>query len=135
MSRIRSVKPELARLRVLADVPPEVRWTFVMLTCVVDDEGRAEDDARLIKADIYPLDDVTADDVDKHLEQLAATGELLCRYRVNGQRYLHVPHFRDDRLPKQQTSAWGQRPQKPQPSRYPACEVGHSLNGQLPLLD
>src|SRR5215831_473137 len=104
MSRIRSVKPELARLRVLADVPPEVRWTFVMLTCVVDDEGRAEDDARLIKADIYPLDDVTADDVDKHLEQLAATGELLCRYRVNGQRYLHVPHFRDDRLPKQQTA-------------------------------
>jgi len=134
MSRIRSIKPEIARSLALADVPPEARWTFGLLLCFLDDEGRAVDDPRLIKADLYPLDDVTASDVDKHLDGLAGT-EALCRYEVEGRRYLHVPHFRDNPDKRVGRAAWGQRIDRPQPSWIPPCVREHSLNGQGALFD
>lgn len=129
MGRIRSLKPEVARNRDLADVPPEARWTFVMLWPFLDDEGRGPDDARLIKADVYPLDNITVGDVEDHLG-LIAKASVLCRYAgPDGRRYLHVPGFTDD------DSDFRQRPQKRQPSRIPPCPGDHQPAGQGTLFD
>lgn len=119
MARIRSVKPEMRRSRTVCAWPYVVRWTFVGLPGYCDDEGRGEDDVRLLKAELYPLDDdVTPSKLEKHLQQIAATGPL-CRYEVDGKRYLHLTSFGEH-----------QRVNRPTPSRIPPCPFHErSLNG------
>lgn len=110
MARIRSVKPEMRRSLTVSSWPIPVRWTFVGLLGYLDDEGRALDDLRLVKAELYPLDDaVTTRRVDQHLGTLAEQGPL-CRYEVAGQRYLHVTSWHEH-----------QRINRPSPSKIPPC--------------
>lgn len=109
MARIRSVHPKLCESDDMVDVPAEVERSFVRLWTHCDDDGRAKDNPRLIKAAIYPLlDDMTPEVVDEHLEELAKR-ELIVRYEVDGVRYLAIP-------------SWGrwQRPQKKRDSEFPA---------------
>lgn len=109
MARIRSVKPEICTSETMARLTAVEERTFCRLWTHLDDEGRAVDNPRLIKAAIYPLhDDMTADAVDAILDALAAEG-LIVRYVVDGKRYLAVPSWREH-----------QRPQKSIPSKLPA---------------
>lgn len=111
MARIRSVKPELRTSLTAADWPREVRYFWVLLWGYLDDEGRGVDEPRLIKADCFPLDDdITAGDIDKWLDLIAASGSL-CRYSVNGHRYLHAPSWDDH-----------QHPQHPKRSKIIPCD-------------
>ncbi len=123
MARIRSVKPEMRRSLVVSGWPYAVRWTFVGLPGYLDDEGRGHDDTRLIKAELYPLDDdMTSRKLNHHLAQIADTGPL-CRYEVDGKRYLHIT-----------TWAEHQRVNRPTPSRIPPCPIHEkdvSAHGRL----
>ncbi len=132
--RIRNVKPELFRAREVCELPIEVRWTFLGLLVMVDDEGVIEDDARLIKADIYALDDIAATEVYDHLSKIQ-DANLICRYEAVGRRWLHVLRFRDDWVEKQFRTPWGQKPQRAQPSRFPPCPYPHEEPGQGTLWD
>lgn len=112
MARIRSIKPEIRRSLVVSSWPYPVRWTFVGLPGYLDDEGRGQDDTRLIKSELYPLDDdMTSRKLEHHLTQIADNGPL-CRYEVDGRRYLHI-------------TTWGehQRVNRPSPSRIPPCPI------------
>lgn len=112
MARIRSVKPEIRRSLTVSAWPYPVRWTFVGLPGYLDDAGRGHDDVRLLKAELYPLDDdMTAKKLDSHLERIAASGPL-CRYQVDGQRYLHITSWAEH-----------QRVNRPSPSRIPPCPL------------
>lgn len=109
MARIRSVHPSICESEDMVDVPAEVERTFVRLWTHCDDEGRAKDNPRLIKAALYPLlDDMTAATVDEHLEELAKR-DLIVRYEVDGVAYLAIPSW----------SRW-QHPQKKRTSDIPA---------------
>ncbi len=116
MARIRSVKPELRTSLTVADWPREVRYFWVLLWGYLDDHGYGVDEPRLIKADCFPLDDdITSADIDKWLDLMASpSGDdeqaSVCRYAVNGKRYLHAPKWDDH-----------QRPQHPKDSRIPQC--------------
>src|SRR5690348_15360879 len=110
MARIRSVKPEMRRSLTVCSWPIPVRWTFVGLLGYVDDYGRGLDDLRLIKAELYPLDDsMGTRRIDQHLRTIIDRGPL-CRYIVAGQRYLHVTSWSEH-----------QRVSHPTPSRIPPC--------------
>jgi hypothetical protein len=89
MARIRSIKPEFFTSIPVADLPIEARLTFIGLWTHCDDEGRCIDDARLIKAAIWPLDDRTATDVERDLGALSESS-LILRYEVRGRRYIAV---------------------------------------------
>lgn len=105
MARIRSVKPELCTSETMALVSAEAERTFVRLWTHCDDEGRAKDHPKLLKASLFPLhDDVTTEDVDRHLAELASHG-LIVRYSVGGERFLSVPSWSEHQKPqKKQTS-------------------------------
>lgn len=108
MSRIRTIKPGFFRSLTIASLPVSTRLTFIGLWTYVDDEGRGVDDPRLIKAELWPLDDTyTAKKVDRDLDQLAAAGRVE-RYAVDGRRYLRIT-----------TWAEHQRINRPQPSTLP----------------
>lgn len=112
MARIRSIKPEIRRSLTVCAWPYPVRWTFVGLPGYLDDAGRGHDDVRLIKAELYPIDDdMTTKKLNQHLTLITDTGPL-CRYEVAGKRYLHVVSWREH-----------QRVNRPTPSRIPPCPI------------
>lgn len=109
MARIRSIHPEACTSERLARVGAEAERCYWRLQTHCDDEGRAEDNARLIWAALFPLlEDVTPGQVDGWLDELTREG-LVVRYEVEGRRYLAV-------------TQWGrfQHPQRPKPSKFPA---------------
>jgi len=114
--RIRSVKPETATSEVLAQWPREVRYAFVLLWTYLDDEGRGLDVPKTIAGTLFPHDDdVTDRKMARWLTIMATPSDLapdppLCRYEVGGRKYLHTIHAREH-----------QRPNRPSPSRLPAC--------------
>ena len=109
MPRIRSIHPEACdsdKLAMLTDSAERTLWRLITHT---DDEGRGEDRPKLLAAKLYPLvDDKTADDIDRDLDELEQVG-LLVRYEVDGRRYYAIPTFDD----------W-QSPRHPKPSKHPA---------------
>lgn len=110
MARIRSIKPELRTSITVSVWPREVRYFFVLLWGYLDDYGRGVDDEMLIASDCFPRDrDITPDTVDAWLELMADSGPL-CRYEVDGRRYLHAPNWREH-----------QKPQHPTRSKVPPC--------------
>jgi hypothetical protein len=110
MARIRSIKPDIRKSRTVCSWPYVVRWTFAGLPGYLDDAGRGLDDVRLIKAELYPLDDdMTARKLEQHLLTIATNGPL-CRYEVDGHAYLHIVSWEEH-----------QRVNRPTPSRIPPC--------------
>ena len=107
MARIRSIKPDAFRSDTLSQVPRGVRWTFAGLWTYLDDEGRGRDNLRLIKAELYPLDDdVTVDVLDDDLRQLEKL-DTICRYSVDGKHYLHAVNWKQHQSinrPKESTN-------------------------------
>ncbi|WP_031010695.1 hypothetical protein [Streptomyces sp. NRRL F-5727] len=114
MARIRTIKPDFFTSLTIADLTIEQRLTFIGLWTHCDDQGRAVDDARLIKAALWPLDDRTAADVETDLAALSESS-LIVRYVVTGKRYLAVSGWKEH-----------QRINRPSASRLPAPDQGES---------
>lgn len=121
MARIRTIKPEVRRSRTVCSWPRDVRLTWIYLWGYLDDAGRGEDDLQLIKAECFPRDrDVTERRLNEWLCLIASTKSYdedeppLCRYEVNGIRYLHATKWRHQRI------------NRPQPSRIPPCPLTHT---------
>jgi hypothetical protein len=109
VARIRTIKPEFFTSLTLAKVGLGARLTFIGLWTYCDDEGRGRDEPRLLKAALWPLDDiVTAGVVDTQLSELAAA-RLIERYEVNGESYLAIRNWAEH-----------QRIDRPRPSIFPA---------------
>lgn len=87
--RTRDLKPAFFRDLELTKLPPITRILYQGLWCRADKKGRQEDIAALIKADIFPLENVP---VEKHLKQLA-DGGFIERYEVDGKRFIWIPKF------------------------------------------
>lgn len=118
MARIRTIKPSFFTDQVLAGLPLTTRLTYIGLWTHVDDAGRAVDDARLVKAALWPLDDgQTVKKVDQDLARLAGVGRIE-RYEVDGRRYLAVLRWDHQRINRPQPSSL-----PPPPSR-----TDHSVN-------
>ncbi len=108
MARIRTIKPAFFSSLSNADLPIPTRVTWIGLWTYVDDKGRGVDDARLVKAAVWPLDDTyTTKKVEADLVKLEKAGKI-GRYIHDGQRYLAVVKWRTH-----------QRIDKPQPSTLP----------------
>jgi hypothetical protein len=94
MARIRTIKPDFFTSLPVAELAVEARLTFIGLWTHCDDEGRCIDDARLIKAALWPLDDRTSQDVEGDLEALSERS-LILRYVVDGRRFIAVRGWRE----------------------------------------
>ena len=108
MARIRSIKPSFFTSEDVSALPMRARLTWIGLWTHCDDQGRAKDNTKLIKAAVWPLDSVTLAEIEEDLTTLAAHTRIV-RYMVDGKRYLAIVNWHDH-----------QRPNKPSPSRLPA---------------
>lgn len=110
MARIRTIKPSIFSSLTVCAWPIPVRWTFAGLFTYMDDHGRGIDETRLIKAELYPLDDaITIRKLDQHLQLISATGPL-CHYTAEKQRLIHITSWTEH-----------QRVNRPTPSKFPPC--------------
>lgn len=110
MARIRSISPELRTSETCAEWTREARYAWVLLWGYLDDHGRGIDNAKIIAADCFPLDDdVTAALMGEWLDLFEAAGSI-CRYEYENKRYMHA-------------TKWGhwQKPQHPSKVRIPPC--------------
>jgi hypothetical protein len=131
VARIRTIKPSFFSSLTIASLPISTRLTFIGLWTYVDDEGRAIDDARLIKAELWPLDDrYTVKHIGSDLERLAESG-LIERYVVADRHYLQVTGWAEH-----------QRINRPNVSKFPdrdgnvQCALTeHSVNGHGSLTE
>lgn len=112
MARIRTIKPSFFTSLTVAGLTPEQRLTFIGLWTHVDDEGRCVDDARLIKAALWPLDDRTSRDIEKDLGALTEAS-LIVRYQLRERSYLAVRSWAEH-----------QRISRPSGSNLPSPEEG-----------
>lgn len=93
MARIRTIKPGFFRSDDVSMLSYRARLTWIGLWTYVDDEGRGRDDARIIKGDIWTLeDDVTWREVEEDLTELSRSGHVV-RYEVDGRRFLAIPKW------------------------------------------
>lgn len=111
MARIRTVKPEIRTSLTVAGWPREVRYAWVLLWGYLDDKGRGIDNAALLVADLFPLDrDVTEKKMVGWVTVWERDG-CVCRYEVDGRRYLHARNWDHQRI------------NRPTPSRIPPCPI------------
>lgn len=89
MARARSLKPGFFTNDKLAECQPLARLLFAGLWTLADREGRLEDRAKKIKAEVLPYDDADADEL---LTALAGHG-FIQRYEVNGEKYIQIVAF------------------------------------------
>ncbi len=78
--RIRTIKPQFFKNDELAELPMSARLFFIGLWTLADSEGRLEDRPRRIKAEIFPFDNIDADDL---LSRLQSAGFII-RYTSSG---------------------------------------------------
>lgn len=93
MARIRSVKPELRTSEKVSSWPIPLRYFWILLWGYCDDYGVGRDNARLIVADAFPLDDdVDVAIVGGWMDELEAS-KVISRYEVDGTRYFCVVNW------------------------------------------
>jgi len=125
MARIRSAKPSWWTDPKMVALPREIRWTFKGLWEVcADDSGRFLADARVIKGQLWPMDDdITVKKVEKYLTSLAERGRIALyvvddvRYGVvvNFLKHQKISHPTPSILPEPPLSSSG-TPPEPQPN-------------------
>jgi hypothetical protein len=92
-----------------------MRYFFVLLWGYLDDKGRGFDNPKTIAGDCFPHDEkITASKVDKWLDRMTLGRNdkegPICRYEVDGIRYVHTVNWKEH-----------QKPNRPTPSRLPPC--------------
>lgn len=98
MARIRTIKPGFFRSHDVTLLSYRARLTWIGLWTYVDDDGRGRDDARIIKGDLWPLeDDVTWQDVEDDLTELSLKAHVI-RYTVDGRNFLAIPKWLDHQV-------------------------------------
>lgn len=112
MARMRTLKPGFFSSEDIAKYPFRARLLFAGLWTYCDDHGRGKDNIRLIRAEVWPLDDeVTLSDVEADLALLHEGGAIV-RYNANGVSYLAVQNWH-----------FHQSPNRPGETKIPAPPV------------
>lgn len=99
MARIRTIKPEFWTSAQVADCSPTARLLFVGMWTFSDDSGVHPASARRLKMEVFPADDITAEQVGALVGELIAAG-LIVEYEAEGQRFWEVTGWHHQRIDK-----------------------------------
>ena len=129
MPRIRTIKPSFFASEDVSALPLRARLTWIGLWTHCDDAGRAKDNVKLIKAAVWPLDNVGLADVEEDLITLADHGRIV-RYAVEGQRFLEVTNWSEHQKISKRTDSRIPPPPTSPPGALP--EDSRNIHGGLP---
>lgn len=106
MPRIRTIKPEFFTSETVSALPLRARLTWIGLWTHCDDHGRARANVKLLKAAVWPLDNVSLRDIEEDLTALIAQGLIFTYTAEDGKNYLQV-------------SGWAEHQKVDRPSKSP----------------
>ncbi len=122
MARIRTVKPEYWTSAQVMECSPISRLLFIGMWNFADDTGRMTLSPRTLKAQLFPSDDLTSDDIRRMILELARN-DLVGFYVIDNKEYLQITGWQHQRI------------DKPQPSKYPPPAEPLSKNVPGSFLD
>ncbi len=115
MARIRSIKPEFWTSAQVLECSTNARLLFVGLWNFCDDAGRHPASPKQTKAEVFPSDDFSIDEIARMIDELSTNG-LITRYIFDNIGYFYVNGWHHQKI---------DRPQKP---KYPDPLIEHSPN-------
>jgi hypothetical protein len=115
MARIRTVKPEFWSSAQIMECSTNTRLMFIGMWNFADDAGRMPLSPKTIKAQVFPSDDITSEDVLGMIGELHRN-DLVLAYSVDGKEYLQITGWHHQRI------------DKPQPARCPPPPKDNSGN-------
>jgi len=106
MPRIRSIHYDACKSEKLAAVSAEAERCYWRLLPHCDDDGRCEDDPRVLRSAMFPVNEppLPADLVDVWLSELAGVG-LIVRYECDGDQFLAVTKWHEYQHPNRKTDS------------------------------
>ena len=117
MARIRSIKPDFFTSDTVSTLPLRARLTWIGLWTHCDDYGRCRDNVKLVKAAVWPLDDVSLRDVAEDLAALETAGVIYRYAGSDAKQYIQITnwaeHQKVDRPSKSTIPAPSELPQPP----------------------
>jgi hypothetical protein len=119
MARIRCIKPEFWVSEQIAECSSNARLTFIGMWNFCDDQGVHPAKPKTLKAELYPMDDITAAQVGAWVCELIQAG-LVREFRasVDGEIYWHV-------------TGWGRHQKIDRPSyKHPSPPDQESTNAR-----
>jgi len=121
MARIRSIKPEFWTSEQVIECSTNARLLFIGLWNFCDDLGRHALKPKQIKAEIFPADDFSTDDVRRMVDELSSN-DLITIYSVENEEYLQVNGWRHQRI------------DRAQPAKHPGPNESDSSNVRRPFV-
>jgi len=113
MPRIRIIKPEFWTSEQILELSPTARLVFIGMWNFCDDGGIHVASLRRLKAEIFPADDITTDDVRRWIDELVANG-LLIEFTAEGRQFWQVTGW------KKHQKIDRPNPKYPQPETTPS---------------
>lgn len=95
MARIRTIKPDFFFDEKITELDHKARLAFIGLWCYADKEGKMEDKPKVLKAKLFPYENI---DFDKILTVLADVN-MISRYAVEGKNFLIINNFQKHQRP------------------------------------
>lgn len=89
MARIRSIKPEYWTSEQVMELSRDARLLFIGMWGFCDDAGIHPAKPKTLKAEVFPADDLTSDDVRRMVDECITIG-LIDEYEVDNERYWMV---------------------------------------------
>lgn len=122
MARIRSIKPEFWVSEQLAECSHSARLAFIGMLTFSDDRGVHPAKAKKLKAEVFPMDVCSSEEVGSWVDQLISVG-LVAEFEHQGDRYWHV-------------TGWAKHQRIDRPSfKYPAPPSAGESNTRQPLAE
>lgn len=112
MPRRRMIHDRIWRSETLAQLPRDARYLFIGLITTADDQGRRRGHPGLIRSDVFPLDDVSLDDISAWLDALERIGSIM-RYNSDGIDLIQITGWWD-----YQTPSWAMPSDMPAPDGW-----------------
>jgi|LSQX01.2.fsa_nt_gb hypothetical protein len=114
MARKRMISPEFWRDEKVAELTTTERLLWIGLWTTSDDEGVGRANYKLIKADLFPYDDMNEGEVERGMAKIEALG-MIQIYTVNGYDYYYIPNFLKHQTISRPTKS--NLPKPPQPGQ------------------
>ena len=119
MARARMLKPGFFLNDELAALKPHTRLLFAGLWLIADREGRLEDNAAKIRAQVFPYESVS---VGPMLTALVTAG-FIVKYEAGGRRYIAIANFSKHQNPHTREPG-STIPAPDEPEAEPGAEPG-----------
>lgn len=117
VARIRTIKPDFWTSEQVLECSTNARLLFIGLWNFCDDSGRHVLSPKTIKAQVFPGDDISLENVRGMLDELSRNG-LIELYSVEGKEYFQVTGWHHQRI------------DKPQSPKHPGPVPDNSKNGR-----